>query len=119
MSAENRAQTPEELGRKKPLHIDVGKHEFKRPSNVKKIVIPKNIISFQPSTSGESTEKPAKANIVRKVYVRQSRDLIKRVAAESIVVTAEPDEEALPEPHEKGDESNRKHLISRFKQRVD
>lgn len=45
-----------------------------------KLVIPKNIISFQPKEHAEA-EKP-KATIVRKVYVKRSRELVKKVAAQ-------------------------------------
>lgn len=62
-------------GAKEPKTSKVAADENKENQKKQKLVIPKNIINFQPKENAEA-EKP-KATIVRKVYVRRSRELVK------------------------------------------
>lgn len=79
----------------------------------KKIVVPKNIISFPIQKQNVANEAidGQKANIIRKVYIKQSKDLIKKVAADC----GEP-----PKLEEKKSiDSSTKNKISNFMLKVD
>ena len=57
------------------------KDENKENLRKQKLVIPKNIINFQPKEQAE-VDKP-KATIVRKVYVKRSQEFVKKIAERS------------------------------------
>jgi len=58
------------------------KENVKKLSQKQKMVIPKNMISFQPPSIEKTVLEKPRATIVRKVYVKRSREFVQKVAAQ-------------------------------------